>query len=173
MPDVFICLFIFFLHNFFEKTGSSSNAGSRSSDVSFVVGLDKPLNKHSICRWFEKQRRSCDVTVIRMRSPVQCRYNAVIFSTMENKTNTMAAVTLVPCVARPSMVLSMYCVYGLPSRRKGGRIPIISVNMMTSSNGYIFRVTGPLCGEFTGHRWIPRTKASDAEFWCFPWSAPE
>ena len=36
--------------------------------------------------------------------------------------------------------------------------------MMTSSNGNIFRVTGPLCGEFTGHRWISRTKASDAEF---------
>ena len=29
----------------------------------------------------------------------------------------------------------------------------------------------PLCGEFTGHRWIPRTKASDAELWCFLWSA--
>ena len=38
--------------------------------------------------------------------------------------------------------------------------------MMTSSNGNIFRVTGPLCGEFTGDRWIPRTKASDAELWC-------
>ena len=41
------------------------------------------------------------------------------------------------------------------------------ISMMTSSNGNIFRVTGPLCGEFTGHRWIPRTKASDAELWCF------
>ena len=40
--------------------------------------------------------------------------------------------------------------------------------MMTSSNGNIFRVTGPLCGEFTGHRWIPRTKASDAELWWAP-----
>ena len=39
--------------------------------------------------------------------------------------------------------------------------------MMTSSNGNIFRVTGPLCGEFTGHRWIPLTKASGAELWCF------
>ena len=29
--------------------------------------------------------------------------------------------------------------------------------MMTSSNGNIFRVTGHLCGEFTGPRWIPRT----------------
>ena len=26
--------------------------------------------------------------------------------------------------------------------------------MMTSSSGNIFRVTGHLCGEFTGHRWI-------------------
>ena len=45
--------------------------------------------------------------------------------------------------------------------------------MMTSSNGIIFRVTGLLWGEFTGHRSIPRTKASDAELWCLLWSAPE
>ena len=38
-----------------------------------------------------------------------------------------------------------------------------SVIMMASSNGNIFRVTGPLCGEFTGHRWIPLTKASNEE----------
>ena len=44
--------------------------------------------------------------------------------------------------------------------------------MMTSSNGTIFRVTGPLCGKFTCHRWIPLTKASDVELWCFLWSAP-
>ena len=30
---------------------------------------------------------------------------------------------------------------------------------MTSSNGNSFRVTGPLWGESTGHRWIPLTKA--------------
>ena len=36
-----------------------------------------------------------------------------------------------------------------------------------------FCVTGPLCGEFTGRRWIPHTKASDAELWCFLWSVPE
>ena len=34
-------------------------------------------------------------------------------------------------------------------------------------------VTGHLCGEFTGPRWIPRTKASDSELWCFLWSASE
>ena len=38
-----------------------------------------------------------------------------------------------------------------------------------------FCVTGLLCGECTGHRWIPFTitKASDAELWCFLLSAPE
>ena len=46
-------------------------------------------------------------------------------------------------------------------------------DMMTSSNGNIFRVTGPSWVKFIGHRWISRTKASDAEFWCFLWSAPE
>ena len=45
--------------------------------------------------------------------------------------------------------------------------------MITLWNGNIFRVTGHLCGEFTGHRWIPLTKASDAELWCFLGSAPE
>ena len=44
---------------------------------------------------------------------------------------------------------------------------------MTSSNGNIFHITGPLCGEFIGHRWIPLTKAGDAELWCFLWSSPE
>ena len=30
----------------------------------------------------------------------------------------------------------------------------------------------PFVREFTGHRWIPPTKASDTELWCFLWSAP-
>ena len=41
--------------------------------------------------------------------------------------------------------------------------------MMTSSNAYIFRVAGHLCGEFTVHRSL-FTKASDAELWCFLWA---
>ena len=39
--------------------------------------------------------------------------------------------------------------------------------MITSSNGNIFRVDGPLPAESTGHRWIPLTKTSDVELWCF------
>ena len=50
---------------------------------------------------------------------------------------------------------------------------IMTLCMMTSSNGNIFRVTGHLCGEFTGPRWIPHTKASDAVPWCLLWSVTE
>ena len=39
--------------------------------------------------------------------------------------------------------------------------------MMTSTNGNIFRVTGPLCGEFTGHQWIPLAKALTRSFYVF------
>ena len=35
-----------------------------------------------------------------------------------------------------------------------------SLTMMTSSNGNTFHDTGPLCREFTGHRWIPLTNSS-------------
>ena len=45
--------------------------------------------------------------------------------------------------------------------------------MMPSSNGNIFGITGPLCGEFISHCWIPLTKASDVELLCFLLSAPE
>ena len=49
----------------------------------------------------------------------------------------------------------------------------ISHTWWRHQNGNIVRVTGHLCGEFTGPRWIPRTKASDAMLWCFLWSASE
>ena len=49
----------------------------------------------------------------------------------------------------------------------------IAITMMASSNNNIFRITGPLCGESSGYRWFPLTKASDAGHWCFLWSAPE
>ena len=35
--------------------------------------------------------------------------------------------------------------------------PMVALIMMTSSNGNIFRVIGPLCGEFTGHRSVTRS----------------
>ena len=51
------------------------------------------------------------------------------------------------------------------------------LHMMTSSNGNIFRVTGILCWESTGHQWIPIIKATDAELmfslicaWTYSWA---
>ena len=35
---------------------------------------------------------------------------------------------------------------------------------MTSSNGNIFHVTGPLCGEVTGHRWLPSQRPVTQRF---------
>ena len=58
-------------------------------------------------------------------------------------------------------------------RRKNFPMLVKQFRMITSSNGNIFHVTGLLCGELTGHRWIPRSKASDAELWSFLWSAHE
>ena len=45
-------------------------------------------------------------------------------------------------------------------------LPMNYVSIMTSLNGHISLITGPLRGEFTGHRWISLTKASDSELWC-------
>ena len=41
---------------------------------------------------------------------------------------------------------------------------VLSSNMMTSSNGNIFRVTGPLCGEFTGPGEFPTQRPVTRSF---------
>ena len=41
-----------------------------------------------------------------------------------------------------------------PTAVTANRIQVFFLAMMTSSNGNIFRITGHLCGEFTGPRWI-------------------
>ena len=71
--------------------------------------------------------------------------------------------------------ISVICTHKFRSWVKFVIIPHVlyscNIVMMMSSNGNIFRVTGHFCGEFTGHRWILRTKTSDAEIWCFLWSS--
>ena len=51
-------------------------------------------------------------------------------------------------------------------RRGPGSLIIGSsgVDLMTSSNGIIFRVTGPLWGETKGHLWIPSQKPVTRSF---------
>ena len=45
---------------------------------------------------------------------------------------------------------------------------LCQADMMTSSNGNIFRIIGPLWGETTGHRWIPsqRPVAQSFDVFC-------
>ena len=44
------------------------------------------------------------------------------------------------------------------------KLPFKSQRMMTSSNGNIFRVTGPLCGEFTGPGEFPAQRPVTRSF---------
>ena len=53
------------------------------------------------------------------------------------------------------------------------RILMCNEYMMTSLNKNVFRVTGPLWWESTGHRWIPITKTNHAKLLWFFLSTPE
>ena len=59
------------------------------------------------------------------------------------------------------------------AHRSNSMCRLCITSMRPSSNENIFRVTGPLCVEFTGHRWISPHKGSDADLGWFLWSAPE
>ena len=68
------------------------------------------------------------------------------------------------CVTGPKLNFKgVIAIVGCTQRRyiPGNYACDVFIYMMTSSNGSIFRVTGPLCTEFTGHLWIPVTKASE------------
>ena len=77
-------------------------------------------------------------------------------------TLTIRVLEILPLEQQLPCMLYYECHCCCSSRRQG----IGRHGMMTSSNGNIFRVPGLLCGEFPGHWWNPRTKASDAELWC-------
>ena len=69
--------------------------------------------------------------------------------------------------------LVYWCIYASSCLGELFHMGFKRYNKMTSSNENIFRVSGPLWGESIGHRWIPLTKAGDAELWYFLWSAPD
>ena len=87
------------------------------------------------------------------------------------------AVTIADAMQVRCMLGNIVCTMGFTLSDQGISLELIILKyqgiMMTSSNGNILCVTGHLWGESTGHRWIPLTKASDTELWCFLWSAPE
>ena len=98
------------------------------------------------------------------------KYNWWIYNPISLEDLTYAIVCLkYLCVTWVKQSISLLNLTNFVMISNVQRSCIASGHMMTSSNGNIFRITGPLCG----HRWIPLTKASDAKLWWFLWSAPE
>ena len=76
-------------------------------------------------------------------------------------------------VARPLIIIMKIAI---PKNKNGFKLTlsIYWIFIMTSSNGNIFRVTGPSWEKSTVDLLMSLTKASDdADHWCFLWSAPE
>ena len=124
---------------------------TKISNWCFVMFLcTSELGDHWVMSWFPPARDNAVAGT-----------NESAFEQWKLEQNTN--ICLLPYMSHKRMVLLAYTITTIPV--VGDR------NMMTSSNGNIFRVTGHLCGEFTGPRRIPHTKASDAELWCFLSSA--
>ena len=134
---------------------------TRSFDVFFDLRLNKRLSKQSWGWWFETLLhplwRQCNERFARRHSSHSPRKIIMRIHYFRIDTSLKAQQN---CLHFQSTL----CVTSLRPSQTNMR------HMMTSSNGNIFRVTDHMCGEFTGSRWIPPTKASDAELWCFLWS---
>ena len=61
------------------------------------------------------------------------------------------------------------CLHSLNGHYPYHPLPALGYIVMTSSNGNIFRVTGALCGEYTGHRWCGALMFSLICVWINGW----
>ena len=112
-------------------------------------------------------------------------------------------IALIPCFDEAYLPEDVTCVYWFttllprdlrpPVARTRPPMPKgLLKDRQTSCHDNTFRITGPkfqchddvikwkhfqrcwpFVREYTGHRWMPPTKASDAELWCFLWYKPE
>ena len=148
----------------------------RTLMLSFTCARNKQLSKQSRRRWSETPLRS----VWR-----QCKgYKSSKPHGLTNRANCLdnffsEIIIICPCILSSLSTIARIawsfrwhvwftCMCVL--KREGWcwaitRIHLIKSkqHIITSSNGNILRVTGQLCREFTSHRWIPHTKASDAK----------
>ena len=79
--------------------------------------------------------------------------------------NTLWAPWPLECISSLWVILGhMHFIFSIIFRSSEGVGSWNSSFMMTPSNWNIFRVTGPLCGEFTSHRWIPSQRPGTPSF---------
>ena len=123
--------------------------------IKIIWYIDFPRGSIMIIQTFDD---SCHVTC-------RCSLSLIIISNVSSYALMM--------IFHGTVKISLYHVRGKVFAAGFLICSVYNIYMMASSNGNIFRVTGHLCKEFTGQRWIPRTKASYAEFWSFLWSALE
>ena len=88
--------------------------------------------------------------------PVAARALSIV--SMLIYTSHMIWVPFIFCGMLPQSFIPMKIAIVLLSTKHGSQTDLAVYHMMTSSNGNIFCVTCHLCIEFTGPRWIPRTK---------------
>ena len=117
----------------------SRRPSTRSFDYFFDLCLNKRLSKQSR-RWLLRRHRAhYDVTVMR-------RHHDEVSRSMHIKNASTKGISYInrPVERHKQLALQW--------------------RMMTSSNGNIFRVTGPLCGEFTGPGEFPTQRPVTRSF---------
>ena len=147
---------------------------TRSFDVFFDLRVNKRLSKQSLGWWFETPTSSlwrhcnADYFLDYWNDKIWSHFLCSLLCTRQ-------PFNIAEYTCKPVMPdTPMYCVSEHRQRHSMcHNIHQCIWLMTTSSNGNILRVTSPLCEEITGHRWIPLTKSSDADLWCFLWAAPE
>ena len=168
---------------------------TRSFDVFFDLRLNKRLSKQSWGWWFETLSRPlCAISVVTKYSGI-FKFTRFLWKDIPRYWPFVWGIHRSPVNSphkdqwRGALMFSLICVWinGWVNNREAGDLRryrahyapyqwlpnIVEYSSLLGFCGKIFRVTDHLCGEFTGPRWIPRTRTSDAELWCFLWSASQ
>ena len=140
--------------------------------ASQITSLTTFLLNHLFRRRSKETSKLCATGLCEGNSPVTSEFPAQRSSNAENVSilcrHYERTIKYEPCANFLECVICMnalshHCFILLPADFK------VSNNHDDVIKWKHFPRYGPLCGEFIGHRWIPRTKVSDAELWCFLW----
>ena len=122
------------------RWGSCSNDVTHFITQIFHVGVDEKFNQ--ICCW-QIYRSNSGLAVTKYFTTCQQMHYDHNWFVLEY----LRIIDLRYSICSCDRLVFVICYMQSPPARTG-----LAISMMTSSNGSIFRVTGLLCGEFTGHR---------------------